>query len=447
MSPRFDPVQSDTSLPPRTSVVVIGGGIVGTSTALFLAEKGIPVVLCEKGQVGGEQSGRNWGWTRVMGRDLREIPLGLESLKLWRRMNQITGAETGFRQAGISYFCLDDKAVAEREAWLDMARPFQIDSRMIGPDEISELYPGLVHTYKAALYTPSDGRAEPTKAPAAIAEAARKLGAKVFTQCAVRGIETKGGRVGGVVTEKGRIDCDSVVLAGGAWSRLFGGSLGIHHPALNTLSSVFRSTPVDGPEIAGSGAGFSFRKRLDGGYSIALRDSSVADITPDSFRLFFDFVPHLINHHSEFRLRLGRRFFEELTRPRSWSLDAPTVFEQPENRVLDPKPVQRYLEEARRRFIAAFPKLPEIQIAESWGGLIDATPDAVPVISPVDKLPGFFLASGFSGHGFGIGPGAGKLAADLIAGDTPAVDPKPYRHNRFLDGTWRDDRKAANLAA
>ena len=442
MSPRMDQVRSDEKLPARTSVVVIGGGIIGTSAALFLAQKGIPVTLCEKGMVGGEQSGRNWGWTRVMGRDVREIPLGLESLKLWRQMNEITGAETGFRQAGIVYLCDDDKVIANHEKWLDKARPYQLDSRLVGPDELKRLFPGLKRDFKAGLFTPSDGRAEPTRAPAAIATAAQSHGATVLTNCAVRGIETKGGRVSGVVTEKGRIDCDTVMLAGGAWSRLFAGSLGLNLPSLNVLSSVMRTNPVEnGPDIAGSGAGFSFRKRIDGGYSIALRGSTVSDITPDSFKLFFDFIPHLLANRDDMNLRFGRRFFDELFRSKRWPLDRETVFEQ--TRVLDPKPVAPALEKARQMFMATFPDVGEVTIAESWGGYIDVTPDVVPVISPVDTIPGFFLATGFSGHGFGIGPGAGKLAADMIAGDRPAVDPTPYRFSRFVDGTWRNDREMA----
>ena len=101
MSPPVDLVQSDTHLPEKTGVVVIGGGIIGVSTALFLAEKGHAVVLCEKGRIGGEQSSRNWGWCRTMGRDEAEIPLAIESLKLWRGMNERTGRDTGFRQPGI----------------------------------------------------------------------------------------------------------------------------------------------------------------------------------------------------------------------------------------------------------------------------------------------------------------------------------------------------------
>src|SRR5262245_38247581 len=127
MAPRVDPVTSDQTLPSRTQVVVIGGGIIGTSTALFLAEKGVPTVLCEKGHIAGEQSSRSWGWVRKMGRDPRELPLIIESLRIWERLGSLVEAETGFRRSGILYLCDTDKSVAKREAWLDYARPYQLD--------------------------------------------------------------------------------------------------------------------------------------------------------------------------------------------------------------------------------------------------------------------------------------------------------------------------------
>jgi glycine/D-amino acid oxidase-like deaminating enzyme len=430
MAPRVDPVQADEKMPDRVSVVVIGGGIIGVSTALFLAEKGISTVLCEKGHIAGEQSSRNWGWTRVMGRDPREIPLGLESLKLWRRMNEITGAETGFRQCGILYLCDTKQQVDEYEAWLEHARAFQMDSRVLASDEIEAVLPGAARKFAGALYTPSDGRAEPTKAAPAIAAAARARGATILTHCAVRGIETKAGRVAGVVTERGPIACDSVVLAGGAWSRLFCGNMGISLPSLKILGSVMRTEPIaGGPDISAGGADFAFRKRLDGGYTVVRRNASIADITPDHFRLFSEFMPSLRTTWKEIRLRLGPRFLTEWKIPRKWSLDAASPFEQV--RVLDPVPSGRLIEQGRDNLARAFPAFAGMKIAERWGGLIDVTPDAVPVISGVDELPGFHLATGFSGHGFGIGPGAGKLMADLVAGDTPAVDPAPYRFGRF----------------
>ena len=438
MAPRMDSVTPTPTIPTRTSVVVIGGGIVGASAALFLAQKGIPVVLCEKGEIGAEQSGRNWGWTRVMGRDPREIPLGLESLKLWRQMNSLAEGETGFRQCGITYLCDTQAQIDEYEAWLDAARPFQLDSRLLSADEIPTVLPGITAGYKAALYTPSDGRAEPQKAAPAIAAGAARLGATVLTNCAVRSIETKAGRISGVITEKSRIDCDDVVLAGGAWSRLFTGNMGfgIDLPQLKILGSVLRTHPLQGaPEVSAGDAMFGFRKRLDGGYTIARRNASVSEITPDSFRLFWQYMPSLRKSWRELRLNLGGRFITEWNTPRSWAADAISPFEMV--RILDPDPRDDLLAQAKRSLSRAFPAFAQAKEAERWAGLIDVTPDAVPVISGVDALPGFWLATGFSGHGFGIGPGAGKLMADLLTGSTPAVDPAPYAFSRFKDGSWK----------
>src|SRR4029077_19030278 len=222
-------------------------------------------------------------------------------------------------------------------------------------------------------------------------------------------------------------------LGGGAWSRLFGGNAGIDLPQLRVLGSVFRTAPLaGGPEITAGGSVFAFRKRLDGGYTIARRNANCADIPPVSFALPARYAPALKQNYGEIRLRFGRRFFEEWRTRRRWSLDEATPFEAV--RVLDPAPRQATLEEARSALSRAFPAFARMQVAESWGGLIDVTPDAVPVIGEVASLPGFFLATGFSGHGFGIGPGAGRLTADLVAGDTPVVDPAPFAFARFSEG-------------
>jgi glycine/D-amino acid oxidase-like deaminating enzyme len=434
MGPPVDPVQSDATLPARTDVVVIGGGIAGASTALHLAAKGVAVVLCEKGEIAGEQSSRNWGWVRKTGRDPRELPLIIESFRQWEQLNTTVGAETGFRATGIMFLCDTDKEIAEREAWLEHARQYQLDTRMIAPDEIAKLLPGATRRWKAALFTASDGRGEPQKATPALAAAARGHGAQVFAQCAVRGIETKAGRVAGVVTEKGRIDCESVVLAGGAWSRLFCGNLGVNLPQLKVRSSVLRTAPVEGaPETAALGHGFGFRKRLDGGYNVGNALNTNAEIVPDSFRLFFDFLPAYRIERKALRLRVSERFLEEWRTPRRWSLSEVTPFER--SRVLDPAPIESDLTAARKHLAETFPVFANVPVAQGWAGLIDVTPDAIPVISAVESLPGFFIATGFSGHGFGIGPGAGRLMAELVTGDAPCVDPTPFRFSRFSDGS------------
>jgi glycine/D-amino acid oxidase-like deaminating enzyme len=434
MGPRPDPITSNSELPAKADVVVIGGGIIGTSTALELAERGVSVVLCEKGTIAAEQSSRNWGWVRKMGRDPRELPLIIESLRLWDGLNERVGTETGFRKAGILYTCDNEADVARNAAWLEYARPYQLDTRMLSADETATLLPGMKTRFAGALYTASDGRAEPQKAAPAIARAAQAKGAVVLENCAVRGIERAGGRVSGVVTERGRIACSSVVLAGGAWSNLFCANLDVDLPQLKVMNSVLRTEPLSGlPEVATWSAKYAFRKRLDGGYTVADGDANDVEIVPDSFRYLTKFMPAMRSQWKALRIHLGARFLAEWNTPRSWALDAVTPFER--MRTLDPIPNQRATEAALKALIAAHPGFAGAKVAQHWAGMIDVTPDAVPVISPVDAQPGLVVATGFSGHGFGIGPAAGKLAADLVTNARPVVDPTPFRLGRFFDGS------------
>jgi glycine/D-amino acid oxidase-like deaminating enzyme len=433
--PVIDPVSSDSDLPKKTTVAVIGGGVIGVATALELAERGVSVVLLEKGIIAGEQSSRNWGWCRQMGRDPREIPLVLESLKLWRGMNKRVEAETGYRQCGIVYLAETEAELAAKEKWYaENAKAFGLDTKLVSGAEAERLQPGSTRTWKGALYTSADGRAEPFIAVPAMARHAQKLGVKIFQNCAVRGVETAAGKITSVVTEKGTIACEQVVLAGGAWSRRFLHNLDIAFPQLTVVNSVMRTKALDaGVDKSCSAGKFAFRKREDGGYTIAHRHYSVADIMPDSFRQFFQFLPALKMDWSGLRLRLGKRFLDEARLKRRWRLDECSPFE--EVRMLDPEPVNWILDEAAASLRDYYPRFQSMRIAERWGGVIDATPDVVPCISALPQIEGLYLASGFSGHGFGLGPGAGKLMAQMVMGESPCVDPAPFRYTRFFDGS------------
>jgi glycine/D-amino acid oxidase-like deaminating enzyme len=433
--PKIKLVQPDAQLPKQAAVCVIGGGVAGVSTALELAERGIDVVLLEKGEIAAEQSSRNWGWCRQMGRDAREIPLIQVSMGLWDGMDARVEGQTGFNRCGILYLCETDQQLAQKGEWFEKnAKPAGLATRMIGAAEANELQPGCTKPWKGALYTPNDGRAEPFIAVPLMAEALRAKGGKVFTHCAVRGLETKGGRISSVVTEKGSVACDTVVLAGGAWSRRFCHNLDIALPQLTVINSVMRTEPIDtGLTRTCSGGGFTFRKRMDGGYTVTDNHFSVADIVPDSFRLFREFLPALMLDWSGLRLRLGKRFIAEASLKRRWALDEVTPFEQV--RILEPEPVNDVLDGAAKALKEYYPVFKPMKIAERWAGAIDAVPDAVPIISKVEKLPGFHLCTGFSGHGFGLGPGAGKLMAEIVTGETTCVDPSPFRYMRFFDGT------------
>ncbi|MCR9124722.1 MAG: FAD-binding oxidoreductase [Rhodobacteraceae bacterium] len=432
--PTLTPFHSDTRLPKRVDVVVIGGGIIGVSTALELAERGVSVALCEKGDIGAEQSSRNWGWVRISHRDPREIPLMIEAINAWKGMDARTGRATGYTQSGILFTARNDKVYARSERWARHLEPYQIEARMISGDDLQAVMPGSRMHLKGALFTPEDGRAEPQWAAPAIAEGSRDAGATVLTRCAVRGVDVADGRICGVMTERGRIACDRVVLAGGAWSRLFAGNAGIWLPQLKVLNTVMRTTAVEGgPEAAIWSDGFAMRKRADGGYTIASGSQNTVDLVPDSLRLARAFLPAFRAEWKVLRFRLSGRWRDEAAWPRHWAPDDITPFET--CRVLDPAPQERVLNASWTAAQRAFPVLSEASVVQSWAGLIDVTPDALPVISPVDDLPGLFIGTGFSGHGFGIGPGAGRLLADLVTDAPACVDPDAFRLARFTDGT------------
>lgn len=426
-------VQGDPGLPDAVDVVVIGGGIIGCSAALELAEAGLTVALCEKGVIAGEQSSRNWGWVRISRRDPREVPLMAESLRLWADLDRRTGRATGYRRCGIMFNCRDQAELAGYERWQDELDGYQTGTLLITAAEVRELAPGARFATAGAMLTPADGRAEPQKATAAIAEAARERGVQLLTGCAVRSIETAAGRVGGVVTERGRIACQAVLLAGGAWSRLFAGNAGIELPQLRVINTVQRTTPVAGPEVTIWTDGVAMRRREDGGYTIASGFENVVEIEPDSFRLMRLFLPALRAEWRALHLRLNAGFLRAARRPRRWRPDEVSPFER--ERVLDPRPSGAMARKALAALKRDFPAFEGARIAQTWAGCIDVTPDAVPVISPVEALPGLTIATGFSGHGFGIGPGAGRLAADLVTGRSPVVDRTPFRLSRFTDGS------------
>lgn len=432
--PKPNPVESDLCLPKSVDVVIVGGGIIGVSTALELAERGNSVLLCEKGQISAEQSSRNWGWVRLGLRDPREIPLMTESLRIWQSLDERIGRKTGYVQSGILFGAQTDQAAAGMERWLRNLEGYQTGARMVSGSELEQHMPGLKTKLKAALFTLQDGRAEPQWVAPALAEAARDQGAVIMTNCAVRCLDLQAGRVAGVFTERGRVACDQVVLAGGAWSRLFAGNEGIALPQLKVLNTVLRTSPVEpGPETALWSDDFAIRKRADGGYTIASGHENTVDIVPDSFRLAAKFLPAFAQEWKSLRFRLSHRWIIEARQRRSWAPTDVTPFEL--CRILDPEPSQKALRKSWAKARHALPALVGAEIVQSWAGMIDVTPDAIPVISNVQQTPGLVIATGFSGHGFGIGPGAGRLVADLVTNTAPCVDPAAFRLSRFSDGT------------
>ena len=419
------------SIPTKADVVIIGAGIVGTSAAYFLSKIGLSVVLCEKGEVAGEQSSRNWGFVRQQGRDPAEIPAIIRSVKIWNGLSSEIGEDVGYVQSGSLYLANTEQQLSDYEAWLEHAKQYQIDTRILSKSEALNKIPSANGKWIGALTTLSDGRAEPSKATTAISRAAVRHGANIITNCAVRGLEFSGGKISGVVTEFGPIAANIVLCAAGAWSSLFCGRHGVELPQLVVRSSVFRTGPA--PLISDHSIwckDVALRRRQDGGYTVAHGSATEVPIVPNSFRWMSKFLPAFKTEKTRLRFRLDHRFYKELTIAKNWKTGSITPFEK--ERINQVRPSHSILKEAEANLKRLFPGLKDIKVLEQWAGLIDVTPDAVPVISPVSKLPGFYLATGFSGHGFGIGPAAGELAAGMITGSATNSELKPFALTRFF---------------
>ena len=419
------------SIPTKADVVIIGAGIVGTSAAYFLSKIGLSVVLCEKGEVAGEQSSRNWGFVRQQGRDPAEIPAIIRSVKIWNSLSSEIGEDVGYVQSGSLYLANTEQQLSDYEAWLEHAKQYQIDTRILSKSEALNKIPHANGKWIGALTTLSDGRAEPSKATTAINRAAERHGANIITNCAVRGLEFSAGKISGVVTEFGPISTNIVLCAAGAWSSLFCGRHGVELPQLMVRSSVFRTGPA--PLISDHSIwckDVALRRRQDGGYTVAHGSATEVPIVPNSFRWMSKFLPAFKTEKTRLRFRLDHRFYKELTIAKNWKTGSITPFEK--ERINQVRPSHSILKEAEANLKRLFPGLKDIKLLEQWAGLIDVTPDAVPVISPVSKLPGFYLATGFSGHGFGIGPAAGELAAGMITGSATNSELKPFALTRFF---------------
>ncbi len=415
-------------------VVVIGAGIAGCATAYYLSKKGLNVVVVDKGEVGDEQSSRAWGFVRQQARTARELPLMIAGAIVWQEMERELDADVEWNQGGSLTLAGDEEILGRIRAWLKVGEQFGIETKFLTNEDVKELLPAMRGEWLGAMYTPSDGHAQPNKATNAIAIGAREHGALFRTMEAVEGIEVTDGQVSAVVTERDRIVTKNVVCAAGAWSHKVARMVGQTLPYRMVRASVGQTNPTDHvTDMAVIGPRIAFRQRPTGEVYIAPGSGGTDyDVDLDSFKHIRLFMPNFRRNREMFRLHVGSALIKDILRSLPGSPSRRHPFAHTVG--VEPEPNRKVIDKALVTFKSMFPDLKDLKINHYWSGRIDATPDALSVIGEADSPKGFYFCTGFSGRGIGIGPIAGKVTAELIADGESSVDIHALRHSRFKDG-------------
>lgn len=427
---RGAPFAGDTALPSEAEVVIIGGGILGAVTALNLAKRNIPVVLCEKAEIGCEASSRAFGWVSEIMVDTLKQPMTQLAKRMWDDLHAEAG-ETGFRRHGVLQLAETPEELEGLSAWLESCSGTVSDTRLVTAAQVRERLPTASRDFAGGLLCESDGSAEPVLATAAIAQAARRAGARIVTGCAVRGLNLAAGRIAGVYTEKGYIKTSMVLCAANAWSRLFCGNHGVDVPQIYAILSMGRTGVTDGPVGAGGVDAWAWRRQIDGSYALGGVNGIAAPVTRDAIKLYNRFKPLMEMMGSGGKVDFGRDAWNDLMLARRWNPAKRSPFER--LRVLAGKTRA----EARTSLASnarVFPEMAGARVEETWSGPLTLTPDNMPILGAVSAIPGFHLATGCT-YGITWAPAIGKLMADIMTGHPTDFDAAPYRLERFFDGS------------
>jgi sarcosine oxidase, subunit beta len=377
-------------LPTSASAVIVGGGVIGLSTAYHLARAGVAdVVLVEQAELGSGSTCRAAGGVRAQFSDAVNVELGLRSLETFENFTQEFDQEIDLHQVGYLFLLDQPHHVKAFEKNVALQNEVGVDSRMIDVAEAARLSP-LIATdgLLAAAWSPRDGHCTPESVVLGYAQAARGAGARLVRGCSVTGIATDGGAITAVQTSRGSIRTDTVICAAGAWSRRVGEMVRVHLPVVPLRRQVLTTEPVPG---------------LD-------------PHTPFTI----DFSTSLYFHGEGPGLLIGmsdpdERPGFELGRSDDW---LPRLGEAIERRA---------------------PRIAEVGIAGGWAGLYEMTPDHNALVGEAEEVSRFLYATGFSGHGFLMGPAIGEVMRDLYLGDRPVVDVTGLDVRRFADSAARPE--------
>jgi sarcosine oxidase, subunit beta len=361
-------------------VAIIGGGTAGCSAALHLRKRGLSVALVERRQCGSQASGVNFGGVRQHGRDTREIPLTMLSRSVWDALPELVGDDCEFRPTGHLKLARSESDMAVLEEWSRTARGFGIETTLMTRAMVRKAYPFLGDEVVGASFCPSDGAANPRLVAPAFARAARRAGAHVFEEIAVvHAVRQHDGFF--IETDRDlSVKAAKLVNTAGAW--------GSH------IAGMFKEAP---PE-------FTTTPNL---------------IVTEPFPYFIEVNIGVVE---------GGIYFRQISRGNiilgggRGTGDAEAIWSRPLAEVS-----LESFREARR----LVPRLAKARVIRSWSGLEGNMPDGVPVVGPSATTPDLIHGFGFSGHGFQLGPGMGRILADLVVDGDPGVPLDGLAVDRF----------------
>ena len=377
-----------------TDVLIVGGGVIGSSIAYHLARQGRQVLVVERSPV-AEAPAASWasaGGVRRQGRHPAEAKLASEAIGRWQTLEQELEADLHYRRGGNLLLAENDEEAERLAAFVQQQQEMGFtDVRLVSRREALSLVPGLNDHVVAGSYSPSDGQADPALTTRAFAAAAQRHGATYWTETAALALLTHNERVTGAQTERGEVDAAHVVLAAGAWSDDLAASIDLHLPIRTRALQMLRSTPARPaslqPVLSALGRMLSLKQLGDGAF--LLGGGWPGDLTAD------------------------RRSYT--MRPESVQGNWATACE-------------------------LLPILGGQGIERAWCGLEAQSFDDIPFIGGIPEMNGFTIATGFSGHGFAIAPAVGRSVADHVNGQpTPELDGlSPRRIASFHPGQVED---------
>jgi len=361
-------------------VLVLGGGGAGCSAALHLAQRGVKVVLLERGLVGSQASGVNYGGVRQQGRHPAELPIARRSREIWGRLKEITGTEAEFTVTGHLKLARSDAEEAELIAYLDVAKQHGLPLRMVGRNAIHREYPWLGPAVVAGSFAPEDGSANPRLLAPALARAARAAGAEIREHTKVVSHHHAAGRFE-LTSEADEVFRAPVLLNmagfwGGAVADAFGEPVPVRPLSPNMM--VTEPAPYFIEPNLGVVGGNVYLRQIPRGNVILGGGHGESDPA----------VP--------------------------WS-----------------RPLPEVTLEALEHAVRLVPALAGVQVIRSWSGIDGKMPDGIPVIGPSRTTPGLFHAFGFSGHGFQLGPAIGAILSELVLDGRTDTPLEAFRIDRF----------------